>query len=203
MWKDARSPCDHVNRPQKPGSGQGFATNHVLQVDEGVIDGHNLHLLGGEGSAGHQTADAAEPEKNKFLRLACRWRCTPPQKKNKNSQPIPQSRLRVTRETVQVRLKRKRKWFDMYFQWGLVPAYLLLGNLKPSPNKGQSSGAGADGGVYSSAHTNTLTPLRGLKSRSSTGVVILAAFRQQSYFLTAGSKLPTRFSARRDEKQVR
>lgn len=38
-------------------------THHVLQVDEGVVDGHNLHLLGGEGGAGHQATDAAESEK--------------------------------------------------------------------------------------------------------------------------------------------
>ncbi|MBG9499278.1 hypothetical protein ABE44_09205, partial [Bacillus thuringiensis] len=34
--------------------------DHVLQVDERVVDGHDLHLLGGEGSSGHQTTDAAE-----------------------------------------------------------------------------------------------------------------------------------------------
>lgn len=37
-------------------------TCHVLQVDERVINGHNLHLLGGETSAGHQATDAAESE---------------------------------------------------------------------------------------------------------------------------------------------
>lgn len=38
-------------------------TDHVLQVDEGVIDSDNLHLLGVETSTGHQTTDAAESEK--------------------------------------------------------------------------------------------------------------------------------------------
>lgn len=36
---------------------------HVIQVDEGVIDGHNLHLLGGESSTGHQATDAAKSKK--------------------------------------------------------------------------------------------------------------------------------------------
>lgn len=40
-----------------------FFTHHVLQVDERVIDSHNLHLLGDETSTGHQTTDAAESEK--------------------------------------------------------------------------------------------------------------------------------------------
>lgn len=40
-----------------------FFTYHVLQVDERVIDGHNLHLLGGECSTGHQTTDTAKSEK--------------------------------------------------------------------------------------------------------------------------------------------
>lgn len=39
------------------------STYHVLQVDEWVIDGHNLHLLGVESSTGHQTTDAAESVK--------------------------------------------------------------------------------------------------------------------------------------------
>lgn len=38
-------------------------TDHVLQVDEGVIDSDNLHLLGVETSTGHQTTDAAKSEK--------------------------------------------------------------------------------------------------------------------------------------------
>ncbi len=52
-----------------------FFTHHVLQVDERVIDGHNLHLLGGESSTGHQTTDAAESEKWTVLCLivASRW----------------------------------------------------------------------------------------------------------------------------------
>lgn len=50
-------------------------SHHVLQVDEGVIDGHNLHLLGVESSTGHQTTDAAESEKRtvSFHSLASRW----------------------------------------------------------------------------------------------------------------------------------
>lgn len=44
-----------------------MVTNHVLQVNEGVINGHNLHLLGGESSTGHQTADAAESGKESSL----------------------------------------------------------------------------------------------------------------------------------------
>ena len=40
-------------------------THHVLQVDERVIDGHDLHNLGGEGCSGHQATDAAESEKNR------------------------------------------------------------------------------------------------------------------------------------------
>ena len=35
-------------------------TYHVLQVNEGIIDGYDLHLLGLETSAGHQTTDAAK-----------------------------------------------------------------------------------------------------------------------------------------------
>lgn len=38
-------------------------THHVLQVDEWVVDGHNLHLLSVESSAGHQATDTAESEK--------------------------------------------------------------------------------------------------------------------------------------------
>lgn len=38
----------------------GLVTHHVLQVNEGVVDGHNLHLLGGESSTSHQTTDTAE-----------------------------------------------------------------------------------------------------------------------------------------------
>lgn len=49
-------------------------TNHVLQVNEGVIDGHNFHLLGGESSTSHQTADAAESKKkSSFLKSDQRW----------------------------------------------------------------------------------------------------------------------------------
>lgn len=42
---------------------------HVLQVDEWVIDGHNLHLLGGDSSTGHQTTNAAKSEETKFYFL--------------------------------------------------------------------------------------------------------------------------------------
>lgn len=48
---------------------------HVLQVDEGVVDGHDLHLLGVEGGTSHQTTDAAKSEKQNqtsFLNLASR-----------------------------------------------------------------------------------------------------------------------------------
>lgn len=72
IWKNARSPRHSVKRRQKPGSqrripnkGSSIVTNHVLQVNEGVIDGHDLHLLGGESSTGHQTADAAESGEKK------------------------------------------------------------------------------------------------------------------------------------------
>lgn len=37
-------------------------THHVVQVNERVIDGHNLHLFRGESSSGHQTADTAKTE---------------------------------------------------------------------------------------------------------------------------------------------
>lgn len=52
-----------------------FLTYHVLQVNKRVIDSHNLHLLGGETSTGHQTTDAAKSEKWTlvFLSLASRW----------------------------------------------------------------------------------------------------------------------------------
>lgn len=43
-----------------PDEGSSLVTNHVLQVNEGVVDGHNFHLLGGESSTSHQTADTAE-----------------------------------------------------------------------------------------------------------------------------------------------
>lgn len=56
--------CDNTTQAwltrMDPQQRPGIVTNHVLQVNEGVIDGHNLHLLGGESSASHQTADAAE-----------------------------------------------------------------------------------------------------------------------------------------------
>lgn len=42
-------------------------THHVLQVDEGVIDGHNLHLLGVESSTGHQTTNTAKSEEGTVL----------------------------------------------------------------------------------------------------------------------------------------
>lgn len=49
---------------------------HVLQVDEGVVDGHDLHLLGVEGGTSHQTTDAAKSKKKQnqtsFLNLASR-----------------------------------------------------------------------------------------------------------------------------------
>lgn len=49
-------------------SGVGFTyyaifTHHVLKVNEWVIDGHNLHLLGDNGGTGHQTADTTESER--------------------------------------------------------------------------------------------------------------------------------------------
>lgn len=46
---------------------------HVLQVDEGVVDGHNLHLLGVEGGTSHQTTDAAKSKKNKTKRRFSTW----------------------------------------------------------------------------------------------------------------------------------
>lgn len=36
---------------------------HVLQINERVVDGHNVHFLGAETSTGHQTTNAAESEK--------------------------------------------------------------------------------------------------------------------------------------------
>lgn len=35
-------------------------THHVIQINEGVIDCHNLDLLGMEGSTGHQTTNTAK-----------------------------------------------------------------------------------------------------------------------------------------------
>lgn len=40
----------------------GYKTHHVIQINERVIDGHNLHLLGGDSSPGHQTSDTAKSE---------------------------------------------------------------------------------------------------------------------------------------------
>lgn len=78
VWKESPNPRppgvkDQINIvevAQRAAEG----TDHVLQVNEGVIDGHDLHLLGGEAGAGHQTADAAESEnREERLSLACRW----------------------------------------------------------------------------------------------------------------------------------
>lgn len=44
-----------------------FFMYHVIQVDERVIDGHNLHLLGGESCTGHQATDATESKKGKSV----------------------------------------------------------------------------------------------------------------------------------------
>lgn len=35
-------------------------THHVVQVDEGVVDGHHLNLATNGGGAGHQTANTSE-----------------------------------------------------------------------------------------------------------------------------------------------
>lgn len=56
-------PGERRIKPWVAKKGSSTGTDHVLQVNEGVIDGHNFHLLGGESSTSHQTADAAESEK--------------------------------------------------------------------------------------------------------------------------------------------
>lgn len=38
------------------------SSHHVVQIDEGVVDGHNLDLASCGGGTGHQTADTSESE---------------------------------------------------------------------------------------------------------------------------------------------
>lgn len=62
LWKELWEPCLRNDREPFGKLVYGQPSHHVVQVDEGVVDGHHLDLASGSGGTGHQTADTSESE---------------------------------------------------------------------------------------------------------------------------------------------
>lgn len=172
---------------------------HVVQVDEGVIDGHNLHLLGGESSTGHQATNASKSKKKGtvwFVSAASRWCCETIKSLTSHWKPIHicfsglQWNMGKNAHNVLTDLRRNTTYGSLLLYSTFLPPPLCemhfdSGHLKSQLNKRAKFRRRGRGGR---AHSNP-PHLGGLKSNSRCSVVILVTTVQRfikwpSYSLT-------------------